>query len=93
MDLLKNETFTLEFESVCSERVNKAWATDLTTQITVAFEKIASSINTMNNNFQIFADKFDNLETTLRNDIVAVMKTADSAMAQSNDNKSAIEQL
>ena len=93
MDLLKNETFTLEFESVCSERVNKAWATDLTTQITVAFEKIASSINTMNNNFQIFADKFDNLETTLRNDIVAVTKTADSAMAQSNDNKSAIEQL
>ena len=44
-------------------------------------------------NFQIFADKFHNLETTLRNDIVAVTKTADSAMAQSNDNKSTIEQL
>ena len=64
MDMLKNKTFTLEFESVCSERVNKAWVTALTTQITVAFEKIASSINTMNKNFQIFAAKFDNLETT-----------------------------
>ena len=45
MDMLKNKTCTLEFESVvCSDRINKAWVTDLTTQITAAFEKIASSI-------------------------------------------------
>ena len=47
----------------------------------------------MNINFPTFAAKFDNLETTLPNDIVAVTKTADSAMTQSNDNKSTIEQL
>ena len=47
----------------------------------------------MNNSFQIFAEKFDNLESSLRNDIVVVKKTANSAIALSKENKSSIEQL
>ena len=93
MEGLKHDTLTLDLNSECSERVNKAWATDLTSQITVAFEKISSFINTMNNSFQIFAEKFDNLESSLRNDIVVVKKTANSAIALSKENKSSIEQL
>ena len=57
MEGLKHDTLTLDLNSECSERVNKAWANDLTSQITVAFEKISSFINTMNNSFQIFAEK------------------------------------
>ena len=49
--MLKKRLFTLEFESVCSEGVDKSWATDLSSQVKVAFEKFTSSINTMNNNF------------------------------------------
>ena len=47
----------------------------------------------MNNSFQIFAEKFDDLESSLRNDIVVVKKTANSAIALPKENKSSIEQL
>ena len=47
----------------------------------------------MNNNFEIFTKKFDNLENGLRREITAAASAAEFGLALTRDNKSTIENL
>ena len=66
---------------------------DLTKQLKSSFEKISSAVNSLNANFVIFAQKFDNLEVSLRHEVTAAASAAESGSALANENKTAIEQL
>ena len=91
---IRNETLTLDFESECNDKyVSKAWAKDLSDQIRTAFDKISTAVNTMNAKFDIFSQKFENLEISLRHEIKAASNTAESAIALANENKNAIKEL
>ena len=90
----RNETLTLDFESECKDKyVSKAWAKDLSDQIRTAFDKISTAVNTMNAKFDIFSQKFENLEISLRHEIKAASNTAESAIALANENTNAIKEL
>ena len=90
----QNETLTLDFESECNHKyVSKAWAKDLSDQIRTAFDKISTAVNTMNAKFDIFSQKFENLEISLRHEIKAASNTAESAIALANENTNAIKEL
>ena len=94
MNDFKDETLTLDFDcKSCNDKVTKAWANDLTKQLKSSFEKISSAVNSLNANFVIFAQKFDNLEVSLRHEVTAAASAAESASALANENKTAIEQL
>ena len=91
---LPNETLTLDFESECNDKyVSKAWAKDMSDQIRTAFDKISTAVNTMNAKFDIFSQKFENLEISLRHEIKAASNAAETAIALSNENKNAIKEL
>ena len=47
----------------------------------------------MNNNFEMFTKKFDNLENGFRREITAVANAAESTIALSRDNKTKIKNL
>ena len=61
---------------IFNHKVTKAWANDLTKQLKSSFEKISSAVNSLNANFVIFAQKFDNLEVSLRHEVTAAASAA-----------------
>ena len=88
MNDFKDETLTLDFDcKSCNDKVTKAWANDLTKQLKSSFEKISSAVNSLNANFVIFAQTFDNLEVSLRHEVTAAASAAESASALANKNK------
>ena len=92
---INTETLTIDFdsESRLTDKVTKAWAKDLSKQLSTAFQQITDAINKVNNNFEIFNKKFDNLENGLRREITAAANAAESALALTRNNKSTIENL
>ena len=92
---INTETLTIDFdsESRLTDKVTKAWAKDLSKQLSTAFQQITDALNKVNNNFEIFNKKFDNLENGLRREITAAANAAESALALTRDNKSTIENL
>ena len=96
MNDFKDETLKLDFDcKSCNDKVTKPRVNDLTKQLKSSFEKISSAVNSLNAtcNFVIFAQKFDNLEVSLRHEVTAAASAAESASALANENKAAIEQL
>ena len=73
---INTETLTIDFESESrlTDKVTKAWAKDLSKQLSTAFQQITDAINKMNNNFEILTKKLDNLENGLRREITAAAK-------------------
>ena len=83
------EELTVDFDVQC-DKFTKNWATQLALSLKESFEKIASSINTMNTNI---CKRFDDLELQLRNDISQTATKAEAAVTVANANKIALQQL
>ena len=85
------QELNIDFGVNCENKTfTKTWATQLVASLKESFEKVTTSINTINSNI---TQRFDELELNLRKDISDAALKAESAHKLASENKCVTEQL